>query len=94
MSTGLDFIASSFSAIVYQYIRMFNDPFSYKIQRQNTTRYQEVYSKVPLSFDIVLDQRYEEAKGTIEPFQKVDDNGFDLKFTYPVNFTSKVYGKG
>ena len=31
LATGLDFIQSSLSAIVYQYVSMFNDPLAYKI---------------------------------------------------------------
>ena len=94
MATGLDYLESSFSAIVYQYIRMYNDPFAYKIKRQNTTRYDEVFGMKNNPYGLILDQRFEEAKGTLKPVDKEDGNGFDLKFTYLVNFTSKEYGKG
>ena len=93
MSTGLDYLESSFSAIIYQYIRMYNDPIAYN-QRQNTTRYDELFRKKENPYNIILDQSNEETKGTLEPVEKEDGNGFELRFAYPVNFTSKEYGKG
>ena len=47
--------------------------------------------KNSLNYDIVLDEN-EEHRGQIKV--KKRENGFDLKFTYPVNFTSQIYGKG
>ncbi len=42
LASGLDFIQSSLSASIYQYIRMFNDPLAYKIQRQKSERYEDI----------------------------------------------------